>query len=160
MRFPQEKHLVKAYIIQAFAKLFRVHAFIRHANKLAIPVKRPDTPTYHPDKLFPSISGSRSEYTPSPCYLNLSLNFYPLNSLQQVIFHRLLITKRRHTHGVTLITLCQLQIEKFPGRVSRLRSILAKLFSFIKSRSGGALARLSTYHSLVSNEVTSYQLCR
>lgn len=56
MRFPQEKHLVKAYIIQAFAKLFRVHAFIRHANKLAIPVKRPDTPTYHPNKLFSSIS--------------------------------------------------------------------------------------------------------
>lgn len=32
MRFAQEKHLVKAYIIQAFAKLFRVHAFIRLAN--------------------------------------------------------------------------------------------------------------------------------
>lgn len=80
MRFAQEKHLVKAYIIQAFAKLFRVHAFIRHANKLAIPVKRPDTPTYHPNKLFPSISAP-SKHTPSPCYLNLSLNFYPLNSL-------------------------------------------------------------------------------
>lgn len=33
MRFPQEKHLVKAYIIQAFSNLFRVHAFIRRTSE-------------------------------------------------------------------------------------------------------------------------------
>lgn len=55
MRFVQEKHLVRAYIIQAFAKLSRLHAFIKykqtcHSRKPS----GPDTSTYHL-KLFSSV---------------------------------------------------------------------------------------------------------
>lgn len=151
MRFTQEKHL--AYIIQALCKLFRVHAFIR-------PEQTYDSsytlPTYHPGQTIHKYFGhSRALATPALLFKFitqlLSSKFIVTGNISQVINY---VTPA--SHGVTLITLCQLQIEKFPGRVSRLFEVFWQNYSHSLSREvEGAFARLPTYHSLVSNEVTS-----
>lgn len=83
MRFPEEKHLVKAYIIQASGEVMRgVHAFIRHTKEQTRDSPQSALTLYlSPTQTIPKYFGTRAKYASPACYLNLSLNFNALNSL-------------------------------------------------------------------------------
>lgn len=133
MRFPQEKHLVKAYIIQAFSNLFRVHAFISRTSEQSY---------YSPESALTHLLITNETISKYPGSLVFSLLFKFITQLLSCKFSVTGNISRDINYTASASASCNSYYImsvvnwKIPGAcVPPYRSILPKLFSFIKSTS-------------------------